>query len=315
MANKKFILKKLPNGAESAVTADLSIGRSPESGLKLLEGSPSRRHALLSISGDSAWLQDLGSVNGTFVNDKRIDEKVRLHNNDKLRFDVEEYLFRIESNEPQADQTVARPAAADVVADAGRGKVPSGWVDNPQQASGNKTLYMTPEQLQQERKRIRDSGAVDAAFGQVEAPQLIVLGGAGESQRIRLRSADPGKKEWSVGGEGEREILLKRVGVSALHAKIVNDGNRWKVIDQLSANGTFVNGRRCMMSFLNSGDRISFGSVECIFQLPDGGTGANTGGAANTSAERARLKKVLLIAAASFLATLVVLFVLLKKLG
>jgi len=314
MANKKFMLKKLPNGAEIPVTADLSIGRSPESGLRLVEGSPSRRHALLSISADSAWVQDLGSTNGTFVNDKRIDEKVRLHNNDKLRFDVEEYLFRIESNEPQADQTIARPAAADVVADAGRGKVPSGWVDNPQQAQGNKTLYMTPEQLQQERKRIRDSGAVDAAFGQVQAPQLIVLGGAGESQRIHLRSADSGKKEWSVGGEGEREILLKRIGVSALHAKIVNDGNRWKVIDQLSANGTFVNGRRCMMSFLNSGDRISFGSVECIFQLP-GAAAAKTGAATDGGAGGSRLKMVLLIAAASFLATLAVLYVLLKKFG
>jgi pSer/pThr/pTyr-binding forkhead associated (FHA) protein len=314
MANKKFTLKKLPNGAEIPLTAELSVGRSPESGLRLVEGSPSRRHALLSISADSAWVEDLGSTNGTFVNDKRIDAKVKLNSNDRLRFDVEEYLFRIESDEPQADQTIARPAAADVVADSGRVKVPSGWVDNPQHAAANKTLYMTPEQLQQERKRILASGAVDAAFGQVEAPQLIVLGGAGESLRIRLRAADSGKKEWSVGGEGEREILLKRVGVSALHAKIVNDGNRWKVIDQLSANGTFVNGKRCTMSFLNSGDRISFGSVECIFQLPGGGA-ANTGAATNSGTDGSRLKKILLITAASFLATLAVLYVLLKKLN
>jgi pSer/pThr/pTyr-binding forkhead associated (FHA) protein len=313
MATKKFILKKLSSGAEIPVTADLSVGRSPENGLKLVEGSPSRRHALLSIAADSAWVQDLGSTNGTFVNDKRIDAKVRLNNNDKLRFDVEEYLFRIESDEREGDQTIARAAVADLVADSGRVKVPSGWVDNPQQASGNKTLYMTPEQLQQERKRILASGAVDAAVGQVEAPQLIVLGADGESQRIRLRAADAGTREWSVGGEGEREILLKRVGVSALHAKIVNDGDRWKVIDQLSANGTFVNGRRCMMSFLNSGDRISFGSVECIFQLPGGA--ARSGGASAAGAGGSRLKMVLLIAAASFLATLAVLYVLLKKFG
>jgi pSer/pThr/pTyr-binding forkhead associated (FHA) protein len=312
MATKKFILKKLSSGAEIPVTTELSVGRSPENGLKLVEGSPSRRHALLSIAADSAWVQDLGSTNGTFVNDKRIDAKVRLNNNDKLRFDVEEYLFRIESDEREGDQTIARAAVADLVADSGRVKVPSGWVDNPQQASGNKTLYMTPEQLQQERKRILASGAVDAAVGQVETPQLIVLGADGESQRIRLRAADAGTKEWSVGGEGEREILLKRVGVSALHAKIVNDGDRWKVIDQLSANGTFVNGRRCMMSFLNSGDRISFGSVECIFQLPGA---ARSGGAPAAGAGGSRLKMVLLIAAASFLATLAVLYVLLKKFG
>src|ERR1700676_829011 len=120
MANKKFTLKKLPNGAELQVTADMSVGRSPDSGLRLVEGSPSRKHALLSISADSVWVQDLGSTNGTFVNDKRIDGKVKLNSNDKVRFDIEEFLFRIESDEPQADQTIARPAAAAVVADSGR---------------------------------------------------------------------------------------------------------------------------------------------------------------------------------------------------
>ena len=39
-------------------------------------------------------------------------------------------------------------------------------------------------------------------------------------------------------------------GVSALHAKIANEGERWKVIDQMSANGTFVNGKRANVSYL-----------------------------------------------------------------
>ena len=321
MAQQRFILRKLSSGAEIPFSADLAVGRSPENGLRLVEGSPSRRHALLSIADDSAWVQDLGSTNGTFVNDKRIDAKVRLNANDKLRFDVEEYLFRVESDEPQADQTVARPAAAaaaaaaDVVADSARVKVPTGWVDNPQAATAHRTLFMTQEQLQQERKRILAGAAVDAAFTPVEAPQLLVLGDAGESLRIQLRAPDSGKQEWSVGGEGDREIVLQRVGVSALHARIVNDGNRWKVIDQLSVNGTFVNGKRCTMSFLNSGDRISFGSVECIFQLPGGGAVPTSGAVVHAAAGGSRLKTVLLIAAACFLATLAVLFLLMKKIG
>jgi len=312
MADRKFILKKLSTGTEIPLSADLSVGRSPENGLRLVEGSPSRRHALLSISAGSVWVQDLGSVNGTYVNDRRIDGKVKLNSNDRLRFDIEEYAFRIESDEPPADQTIARAAAADVVADAGRAHVPR-WVENVPQ--DNKTVYMTPEQVAEERRRLRASGAIDAASVQVEAPQLLVLGELGAQKRFELRGANSGRKEWSVGSEGEREILLPRVGVSALHAKIVNDGDKWRVIDQLSANGTFVNGTRCTVSALSSGNRISFGPVECIFQLPDGRAATRAAAAATGTPGGLRLKRILLIAAATFLATLAVLFYFLRKLS
>jgi pSer/pThr/pTyr-binding forkhead associated (FHA) protein len=311
MADRKFILKKLSNGTEIPLTADLSVGRSPENGLRLVEGSPSRRHALLSISAGSAWVQDLGSVNGTYVNDRRIEGKVKLNANDRLRFDIEQYEVRIDSDDPQSDQTIARPAAADIVADAGQAHVPR-WVENAPQ--DNKTMFMTPEQVAQERRRLRAIGAVDAASVAVEAPQLLVLGDAGEQKRIELRGASSGRKEWSVGSEGEREILLPRAGVSALHAKIVNDGDKWRVIDQLSANGTYVNGTKCTVSALSSGNRISFGPVECVFQLPDGKVARRAAAAATGTSGGFGLKKILLIVAVAFLVTLAVLFYFYKKL-
>src|ERR1700722_19163419 len=98
---KRFILKKLPDGTDIPLTGDLSVGRSPDSGLVLLGGKPSRRHALLSVAGDSVFVEDLGSANGTYVNDKRIDTKVKLRTNDRLRFDIEQFTFRVESDEPQ----------------------------------------------------------------------------------------------------------------------------------------------------------------------------------------------------------------------
>jgi hypothetical protein len=216
----------------------------------------------------------------------------------------------------------ASPAAApDLVADSQRVKVPAGWVDNAPSAGGNKTQFMTPEQMEAERRRAMAGVVAEAAHGRVDTPSLIVPGESEGSTRIQLRAAAAGKKEWSVGSEGEREILIKRVGVSALHAKIVNDGNRWKVIDQLSANGTFVNGKRCNVSYLAAGDRIAFGSVECTFQLPKGGAadlfGARAGTAAGSgsAAPAGKLKKVLVIAGIAFVITLVVAFFLLSRFG
>jgi pSer/pThr/pTyr-binding forkhead associated (FHA) protein len=314
MADKKLTLKKLPDGPEIVLTADLTVGRAAENDLRLVEGSPSRRHALISVGAEGVAVQDLGSTNGTFVNDKRIDGQVKLNSNDRVRFDVEEYLFKAESTVPPGDMTVRRAATpAVVVADSGHVKVPAGWVDNAPSAGGNKTQFMTPEQMAQERQRAQAAASGVAAMGRVETPLLLVPGDPDGAMRVQLRATSTDKKEWTVGSEGEREILIKRPGVSALHAKIVNDGNRWKVIDQLSANGTFVNGKRCNVSFLASGDRISFGGVECTFQLPSGGAAAAAGPAAGGGG--AGISRILVIAAVSFIVTLVVLYLVLRKLG
>jgi pSer/pThr/pTyr-binding forkhead associated (FHA) protein len=313
MADTKFTLKKLPSGPEIALTGEISVGRSEESALRIVEGSPSRKHALISVADDGVSVQDLGSTNGTFVNDKRIDAKVKLNNNDRVRFDVEEFLFHIEEPPaPKGDLTVRRAVPPrDVVAESGRVKVPAGWVDNAAGQGGAKTQFMTPEQMEAERRRMQSSATASDSLGNIDTPLLIVPGNPDGAMRVQLRAASTDKKEWTVGSEGEREILIKRVGVSALHAKIVSDGKRWKVVDQLSANGTFVNGKRCNVSYLTSGDRISFGTVECVFQLPT--SGAST--VFKESGGRSGLSKVLLIAGVSFAITLVLLYFVLRRLG
>ena len=49
------------------------VGRdSSQSDLCLLDPAVSHRHCKLSISGSLAWLEDLGSSNGTYVNGERV---------------------------------------------------------------------------------------------------------------------------------------------------------------------------------------------------------------------------------------------------
>jgi pSer/pThr/pTyr-binding forkhead associated (FHA) protein len=54
----------------------LSIGRSPDSHIFLDDVTVSRRHAVLVRWPDGFAIEDQGSLNGTFVNRKRVDRKL-----------------------------------------------------------------------------------------------------------------------------------------------------------------------------------------------------------------------------------------------
>lgn len=60
------------------------IGRSPECDVFLDDVTVSRRHAELLREGEQVTIRDLGSLNGTFVNRRRIEETV-LEDDDELQ--------------------------------------------------------------------------------------------------------------------------------------------------------------------------------------------------------------------------------------
>jgi FHA domain/zinc-ribbon domain len=61
-----------------------TIGRSPECGIFLDDVTVSRRHAVLVERGDGIYIEDQGSLNGTFVNRKRV-ESARLEDGDEVQ--------------------------------------------------------------------------------------------------------------------------------------------------------------------------------------------------------------------------------------
>lgn len=69
------------------------IGRSPECDVFLDDVTVSRRHAELVRSGDAFTIRDLGSLNGTFVNRRRIESK-ELEDDDELQIGKYRLVFR-----------------------------------------------------------------------------------------------------------------------------------------------------------------------------------------------------------------------------
>ena len=48
------------------------LGRADDNDVKLAEASISRHHAAIAVEGDHAWITDLGSTNGTYLNGRRL---------------------------------------------------------------------------------------------------------------------------------------------------------------------------------------------------------------------------------------------------
>jgi pSer/pThr/pTyr-binding forkhead associated (FHA) protein len=325
MSSTRLVLKKLPQGNEIAIVGLMSVGRSEESALRLLEGKPSRNHAVISTDSASAFIEDLGSTNGTFINDRRIDAhvKTKLNAGDRVRFDTEEFLFgdapaaapvdadktqfrapppRKPETEPvaaaPAPATAARPPAAAKPDIAPKpAALPGAFEDD-----GSHTKFV-------QRKKTpmpADLGSVGAAEALGGEPYLLIMSGANAGSRIELPVEAGAKRVWSIGSGPDRDICLAETGVSAKHASLTHDLNRWLLVDDLSVSGTYVNDKKTLRSFLSDGDQLMFGPIECIFRVPPAET--------EEVAASARFKKIGVIVAVACLVTLIAIFVLAKVL-
>ena len=62
-----------------------TIGRSPECNIFLDDVTVSRKHAVLIEENGEVSIEDLGSLNGTFVNRRRIEAPTRLQSGDEVQ--------------------------------------------------------------------------------------------------------------------------------------------------------------------------------------------------------------------------------------
>lgn len=268
MSDVQMILRKVSNGEDIVISDSLVAGRLADCGLRLTEGHPSRHHARFSVLQNETQLEDLGSANGTFVNDQRIEGSVVLRPGDKVRFDVEEFVYHelgSETTDDDAQKTVVRKVGSVDIESSDVRDRPA-WIDPGKQvAGGPKTEFIDAAAIKDMMlDQDRDGAEIP---NDVDVPALVIASGAKAGLRVNLR-ANYERGEWTIGCDSDRDIVLNDQGISGVHAKLVQHGRRWKLADQMSANGTFVNGKRSNVSYLDDGDRVRFGPVECIFRIP-----------------------------------------------
>src|SRR6516162_1250306 len=83
------------DGACIAIADGFSIGRGKDNQLALEDERASRRHALIHDRGkEGFWIVDLGSSNGTYHNNRRVQQPARLMDGDSVKVGSTGFTFR-----------------------------------------------------------------------------------------------------------------------------------------------------------------------------------------------------------------------------
>ena len=92
-------------GARFPVPTDgLSIGRDPDCNVILDDANVSRYHARLVFHNAAIWVQDVGSRNGVFLNEKRVVRHKQPSPGDELV--IGEHIFTLELELPEAEPSL-----------------------------------------------------------------------------------------------------------------------------------------------------------------------------------------------------------------
>jgi diguanylate cyclase (GGDEF)-like protein len=120
VAGTAFLVLVYPDGPAAGrrypVTEPLLIGRADDCQVRIEDGSVSRQHALVGLTPNGFVVEDLGSTNGIFVNDRPARGRTPLTDGDTLR--VGNCLFRFMAGgdaEEEYQEEMRRLAVRDVL--------------------------------------------------------------------------------------------------------------------------------------------------------------------------------------------------------
>ena len=110
----KFLLRGVSGttfGKTFAVTDNAVIGRQPDCDIPVPAEEISRHHVRLKLTPQGVHVEDLGSANGTFINDKRVQTGL-LKPGEELRLDTVRFLLVTPGMDARQQSAPGRPAPA-----------------------------------------------------------------------------------------------------------------------------------------------------------------------------------------------------------
>ncbi len=225
--------------ADIVVSSDriIRIGRGDETDYPIpFDLQISTVHLSLSVNDEGLLAVDLGSTNGTFVNERRIQKKL-LFDGDELR--LGQSVWRIE-----IAQSISLPVSPN-------GPLKTSNTDpNGEIVQSVFTAIGSPEVAPGSHPTI----------GPNVASQLELIGGG----KTILLGPDDRK---SFGRTSASIIQFDDLQMSSCHFEIFSVNGKWMIEDRRSTNGLFVNSRRVESVTLNNGDIIKAGQTTFSIRL------------------------------------------------
>ena len=257
---------------------EMTLGRSPDADIHVDSPEVSRAHARFTRREDGVLLTDLGSSNGTFVNGSRLEGPVMLNDGDRLAFARMHATFR---TVPEPGATPWPPAAPPRPVGAPmKGALP-GALSAPPPPGAVQTTWPVPTSPQPGPPPPAQSAAGRApAPGPVTGPAGSPLrpaapgpvAGRAPAPRAALEQVSGApvlltQHETTIGRAAGNDVILSDTYVSSRHARILQQGGQFILIDDKSANGTYLNGRLVTEPcVLEPGDEIRVGETTFNFR-------------------------------------------------
>jgi pSer/pThr/pTyr-binding forkhead associated (FHA) protein len=112
-------------GKTFAVTDNAVVGRQPDCDIAVPAEEISRHHVRLRVTPEGLLVEDLGSANGTFINDKRVQSGL-LKPGEELRLDTVRFLLVTPGMDARQQSAPARADAAPAASAAAKSPLP--WI-------------------------------------------------------------------------------------------------------------------------------------------------------------------------------------------
>ena len=238
----------------------MTIGRQAGVYLLIDNDSISRRHAEISYANMHYVLRDIGSSNGTFLNEVRLEEGKAsiLKPNDQVRFGKVKYVFRVQGA-GHVEGTMTRTGNETQPGY----ELTTGFYD-PSAAghllppAGQPVLNADGSLLLPGATKALPAASVAALE---DAPALIVIE-HGIPRVVHLKQG----KRITIGRDKTCDILLAEVAASRRHAEVFPSQDGFYIRDLGSANGVIVNEVKIDNPYLLvHDDRITIGGIVMHF--------------------------------------------------
>ena len=254
--NNQPLLVRLSDNKEFELGLETTIGRRQDCTIVLEESGASRFHAQIIFFENKLTIEDF-SRNGTEVNGIPIKGIVDLQHEDSICFDQEKYQIYIPVVTLLGAESKLLDPANSVIAD---DAIRRPFSDSPPPGPSNphRTKFYPSTNTKYDPLDHR----------KFSMPSLVVRNGKNPGIVYTLQDSE---LRWKIGSKAQNnDIHIDDKGVSEYHAVIHRAGDSWEIIDQMSTNVLRVNESNTNKSFLQTGDKISLGPIDCEFVLPDG---------------------------------------------